>query len=175
MHVNFVKSMWVANRGGYNQMMLCTCHVLQEKRPCPLSSPGTCMALMYIYIIIPLCLFCSDGEVKGLCGIYQRIILVPRPDYASRVGTSTLFIISPKSNKGYFRLHCKSANALLHSSLFPGHSQLSIAFLYCKRQKLVWGLGMRLTAQLEYISLCYLFYSCSVVEGHDQQEWWPLQ
>ena len=70
-------------------------------------------------LIIPLCLFCSDGEVKGLCGIYQRIILVPRPDYASRVGTSTLFIISPKSIKGYFRLHCKSANTVLHSSLIP--------------------------------------------------------
>ena len=26
-----------------------------------------------------------DAEVKGLCGIYQRILLVPRPDYASRV------------------------------------------------------------------------------------------
>ena len=26
-----------------------------------------------------------DAEVKGLCGMYQRIILVPRPDYASRV------------------------------------------------------------------------------------------
>jgi len=35
--------------------------------------------------------FCSDAEVKGLCGIYQRIIMVPRPDYASRVGKSTLF------------------------------------------------------------------------------------
>lgn len=23
--------------------------------------------------------------MKGLCGMYQRIILVPRPDYASRV------------------------------------------------------------------------------------------
>lgn len=26
-----------------------------------------------------------DAEVKGLCGTYQRVILVPRPDYASRV------------------------------------------------------------------------------------------
>ena len=26
-----------------------------------------------------------DAEVKGLCGMYQRVILVPRPDYASRV------------------------------------------------------------------------------------------
>ncbi len=26
-----------------------------------------------------------DAEVKGLCGIYQRILLVPRPDYASRM------------------------------------------------------------------------------------------
>lgn len=30
-------------------------------------------------------LFSSDAEVKGLCGMYQRIILVPRPDYASRI------------------------------------------------------------------------------------------
>lgn len=29
--------------------------------------------------------FCLDAEVKGLCGMYQRIILVPRPDYGSRV------------------------------------------------------------------------------------------
>ena len=26
-----------------------------------------------------------DAEVKGLCGMYQRIIMIPRPDYASRV------------------------------------------------------------------------------------------
>ncbi len=26
-----------------------------------------------------------DAEVKGLCGIYHRILLVPRPDYASRM------------------------------------------------------------------------------------------
>jgi SpoVK/Ycf46/Vps4 family AAA+-type ATPase len=26
-----------------------------------------------------------DAEVKGLCAMYQRIIMVPRPDYASRV------------------------------------------------------------------------------------------
>ena len=25
-----------------------------------------------------------DGEMKPLCGLYQRIILIPRPDYASR-------------------------------------------------------------------------------------------
>jgi SpoVK/Ycf46/Vps4 family AAA+-type ATPase len=25
-----------------------------------------------------------DAEVKGLCGMYQRIVMVPRPDYASR-------------------------------------------------------------------------------------------
>ena len=28
--------------------------------------------------------FPLDAEAKGLCGMYQRIILVPRPDYASR-------------------------------------------------------------------------------------------
>ena len=26
-----------------------------------------------------------DADVKGLCGMYQRIIMIPRPDYASRV------------------------------------------------------------------------------------------
>lgn len=25
-----------------------------------------------------------DGEMKPLCSLYQRIILIPRPDYASR-------------------------------------------------------------------------------------------
>lgn len=29
---------------------------------------------------------CIDAEVKGLCGTYQRIIMIPRPDYASRYG-----------------------------------------------------------------------------------------
>lgn len=28
-----------------------------------------------------------DAEVKGLCNMYQRIIMVPRPDYASRYVT----------------------------------------------------------------------------------------
>ncbi len=27
----------------------------------------------------------TAAEVKGLCATYQRVILVPRPDYASRV------------------------------------------------------------------------------------------
>ena len=30
-------------------------------------------------------IMCIDAEVKGLCGMYPRIIMVPRPDYASRV------------------------------------------------------------------------------------------
>ena len=30
--------------------------------------------------------FYTDAEVKGLCGMYQRVIMIPRPDYASRYG-----------------------------------------------------------------------------------------
>uniref|UniRef100_A0A1X7SHN2 Uncharacterized protein n=1 Tax=Amphimedon queenslandica TaxID=400682 RepID=A0A1X7SHN2_AMPQE len=35
-----------------------------------------------------------DADVKGLCVMYQRIIMIPRPDYGSRVcnvGTELLY------------------------------------------------------------------------------------
>ena len=35
-----------------------------------------------------------DGEMKPLCGLYHRIILIPRPDYASR--------------------HCENAQTVIH-------------------------------------------------------------
>ena len=28
----------------------------------------------------------TDADAKGLCGMYERIIMIPRPDYASRLG-----------------------------------------------------------------------------------------
>ena len=31
----------------------------------------------------------ADADMKGLCGMYQRIVMVPRPDYASRCGEVT--------------------------------------------------------------------------------------
>lgn len=40
------------------------------------------MDITIMWVLSPSSL---DAEVKGLCGMYQRIILVPRPDYASRV------------------------------------------------------------------------------------------
>ena len=47
------------------------------------------MTLFVLCIITILTFVCSplllDAEVKGLCGTYQRILMVPRPDYASRV------------------------------------------------------------------------------------------
>ena len=36
-------------------------------------------------IYISNCINILDADVKGLCGMYQRIIMIPRPDYASRV------------------------------------------------------------------------------------------
>ena len=30
-----------------------------------------------------------DAEAKGLCAMYQRIVMIPRPDYASRCGEVT--------------------------------------------------------------------------------------
>ena len=36
-------------------------------------------------VYISNCINILDADVKGLCGMYQRIIMIPRPDYASRV------------------------------------------------------------------------------------------
>ena len=33
-----------------------------------------------------------DAEVKALCGMYQKMLLVPRPDYGSRLSELTLFL-----------------------------------------------------------------------------------
>ena len=40
---------------------------------------------MIHYSINDNTVLCVDADVKGLCGMYQRIIMIPRPDYASRV------------------------------------------------------------------------------------------
>ena len=34
----------------------------------------------------------QDAEIKPFCGLYQKILLLPRPDYASRFCKYTLFI-----------------------------------------------------------------------------------
>ena len=30
--------------------------------------------------------YITDADAKGLCGMYERIVMIPRPDYASRLG-----------------------------------------------------------------------------------------
>lgn len=45
-----------------------------------------------------------DGEMKPLCGLYQRIILIPRPDYASRHCKKDSSYMYTHENKQIYKL-----------------------------------------------------------------------
>ena len=77
----------------YNSIVPSSCSKMRSENPVAITM-GTIYGFgcwcMYGYLGQSLQaiynLYYSDGEVKGLCGMYKRIILIPHPDYASRVG-----------------------------------------------------------------------------------------
>ena len=76
----------------YNSIVPSSCSKMRSENPVAMTM-GTIYGFgcwcMYGYLGQSLQatynLYYSDGELKGLCGMYQRIILVPRPDYAEWV------------------------------------------------------------------------------------------
>ena len=74
----------------------------------------------------------TAAEVKGLCATYQRIILVPRPDYASRVilWRSIIFKHSGQITDGLDL----SSLAKVTDGYTPGHLENTVVVVLTERR-----------------------------------------
>lgn len=70
--------------------------------------------------------------MKGLCGLYQRVILIPRPDYASRVLLLRAMILQ---NGGRPNEHFDfSSLAKITDGYTPGHMHTAITAVLTERR-----------------------------------------
>ncbi len=82
---------------------------------------------------------CVDAEVKGLCGIYQRILLVPRPDYASRFILWKHFIVRETSLITGLDF---SSLAKVTDGYTPGHIRTAVTTVLTERRIQQVGYGV---------------------------------
>ncbi len=96
---------------------------------------------------------CVDAEVKGLCGIYHRVLLVPRPDYASRVILWKQFIVRETSLITELDF---SSLAKVTDGYTPGHIRTAVATVLTERRiqqvSGIWCVHVRVCVCTPYVS-----------------------